>query len=166
MTSKFVYVTYIRTTPAKLWDALLKPEFTKQYWFGVVLDSDWKVGSPWKMVFPDDAVRLLELEPRGEVLEVEPRKRLVIKWRSDFPEMKGEGDSRCTFDLSEAGEDMKLTITHEIERDNSKLIGAVSGGWPKILSGLKTLLETGAPLTGLTVRAASEPKEAAVGRAG
>jgi uncharacterized protein YndB with AHSA1/START domain len=138
MTSKFVYVTYIRTTPAKLWDALLKPEFTKQYWFGQTLDTDWEVGSPWKLVFADGKV-----SDSGEILEIEPQKRLVLKWRNEFAELTGEGYGRCTIDLAEAGEQMRLTITHEIDRDKSKVIEAVSGGWPKILSNLKTLLETG-----------------------
>jgi len=141
MASRFVYVTYIRTTPTKLWDALTKPEFTRQYWFGVTLDCDWRVGSPWKMVFADGTI-----SDTGEILEVEPKKRLVIKWRNEFPEMKPEGFTRCVFDLAQEGDTMRLTVTHEIDLNKSKTIEAVSNGWPKVLSGLKTLLETGSTL--------------------
>ncbi|MBI3676064.1 MAG: SRPBCC family protein [Proteobacteria bacterium] len=137
--STFVYVTYIRTTPQKLWDALIKPEFTRQYWFGVHQESDWKKGSSWKMVYPDGRVT-----DAGEVVEIDPPNRLVLKWRHELrPELKEEGYSRCVMELQPDGDLMKLTITHSIERENSKLVEAVSGGWPKILSGLKSLLETG-----------------------
>ena len=141
MTSRFVYVTYIRTTPTKLWEALLKPEFTRQYFFGVTMDSDWKVGSPWKMTHPDGTV-----SDAGEVIESDPPKRLVLKWRNEFPNLKPEGFTRCVFDISAEGDLAKLQVIHEADMDNSKTIAAVSGGWPKILSGLKTLLETGTPL--------------------
>ena len=142
MSSTFVYVTYIRTTPAKLWEALTKPEFTRQYWFGVTLETEWKPGSPWKMVFADGTV-----SDAGEILEIEPEKRLVIKWRHEMtPALKKEGYTRCTFDIAPKEDSIQLTVTHETERDNSKTIEAVSGGWPKILSSLKTLLETGSPL--------------------
>ncbi len=143
MSSQFVYVTYIRAAPQKVWDALLKPEFTRLYFFGVTLDSDWKVGSPWKMTHPDGTV-----SDAGEVIENDPPKRLVLKWRNEFPNLKPEGFTRCSFDLSVDGDLTKLQIVHEAEMDNSKTIAAVSGGWPKILSGLKTLLETGTPLAG------------------
>jgi uncharacterized protein YndB with AHSA1/START domain len=137
--STFVYVTYIRTTPQRLWEALTKPEFTRQYWYGVHMDSDWKKGSPWTMVHPDGRVT-----DAGEVLESDPPKRLVLKWRHEMrPELKQEGYSRCVMELEPDGELVKLSITHSIDREKSKLVEAVSSGWPKILSGLKTLLETG-----------------------
>ena len=82
--------------PQKLWDALLKPEFTRQYFFGVTLDSDWKVGSPWKMTHPDGTV-----SDAGEVIESDPPKRLVLKWQNQFPNLKPEGFTRCTFDISD-----------------------------------------------------------------
>src|SRR5690242_247256 len=77
--SRFVYVTYIRTTPQKLWDALIKPEFTRQYWVGTWQDSDWQPGSSWKLMIPDGRVG-----DSGEVLESDPPRRLVLKWRNEF----------------------------------------------------------------------------------
>ncbi|HEY4317795.1 MAG TPA: SRPBCC family protein [Herbaspirillum sp.] len=139
--STFIYVTYIRTTPEKLWSALTDDaEFMKRYWFGVHCESQWTVGSNWKMVHGDGQVT-----DAGEILEAEPPRRLVIRWRHESkPELKAEGDSLCTMELEPSGAAVKLTITHSIEREPSKLITAVSAGWPKIISNLKSLLETGA----------------------
>jgi uncharacterized protein YndB with AHSA1/START domain len=93
--SKFVYVTFIRTTPERLWSALTTPEFTKQYWFGMHCESEWKAGSRWRLMFQDGRVA-----DAGEIVEAEPPKRLVIKWRNEFrPEIKAEGYSLCTIDL-------------------------------------------------------------------
>jgi uncharacterized protein YndB with AHSA1/START domain len=140
--SSFVYVTYIQTTPEKLWAALTTPEFMKKYWFGMNIETDWKTGSPWKLVFPDGRVADI-----GEIVEIDKPKRLVLRWRNQFrPDLHEEGDAHCVMDIEQAGGVVKLTITHEIDKPDSKLIGAVSIGWPKILSSLKTLLETGAAL--------------------
>jgi uncharacterized protein YndB with AHSA1/START domain len=137
--STFVYVTYIRTTPEELWSALTDPEFMKQYWFGVHCESDWTPGSSWKMVHRDGHV-----SDAGEIVEAEPPRRLVIRWRHQHkPELRAEGDSLCTMELEPIGPAVKLAITHTIEREPSQLIVAVSGGWPKIISNLKSLLETG-----------------------
>jgi len=137
--SSFVYVTFIRTTPEQLWLALTSPKFTTQYWFGMHSETDWKAGSPWRLVFPDGRVA-----DTGEVIEADPPKRLVLKWRNEFkPELKSEGYSRCTIELEPMGGAMKLTITHTMDGTQSKFIEAVSGGWPRILSNLKSLLETG-----------------------
>jgi uncharacterized protein YndB with AHSA1/START domain len=142
MSSKFVYVTYIRTTPQKLWDALTKPEFQKQYWFGMPQESDWKKGSSWAMKFEDGRTA-----DAGEVLEVDPPRRIVLKWRNEFrPELTEEGFSRCEYALEQDGDVMKLTITHSIEKDQAKFIDAVSGGWPRIMASLKSFLESGTPL--------------------
>jgi uncharacterized protein YndB with AHSA1/START domain len=139
-TSKFVYVTYIRTTPEKLWAALTEPEFTKQYWLGAHVESDFKTGSPWKLAFDDG-----RLADSGEILESDPPRRLVIKWLNQWsPEINAEGYSRCTMTLEPADSAVKLTVEHSIDKPKAKLIDAVSGGWPKILSNLKSLLETGA----------------------
>jgi uncharacterized protein YndB with AHSA1/START domain len=134
----FIYVTYIRTSPERLWDALTQPEFTRQYWFGSHQETNWTVGSSWKLVFADGRVA-----DTGEVLEIDPPRRLVLKWRNEFrPEVKAEGYTRCTFEIEPEGEMVKLTVTHEADRPH-KLIDAVSIGWPRVLSSLKSLLETG-----------------------
>ncbi len=135
----FVYVTFIRTTPEQLWTALTSPEFTRKYWFGVHHETDWQAGSPWRLVFPDGRVA-----DAGEIVEADPPRRLVLKWQNEFkPELKAEGYSRCTVDLEPVAGAVKLTITHAMDRPGTKFIGAVSGGWPRILSNLKSLLETG-----------------------
>jgi uncharacterized protein YndB with AHSA1/START domain len=140
--SSFVYVTYIQTTPEKLWTALTTSEFMKKYWFGMNIETDWKTGSPWKLVFPDGRVA-----DTGEIVEIDKPKRLVLRWRNEFKsELHEEGYTRCVIEVEPAGEVVKLTVIHEIHKPGSKLIGAVSIGWPKILSSLKTLLETGTAL--------------------
>ena len=137
--STFVYVTYIRTTPEKLWSALTDAEFMKQYWFGNHCESQWTAGSSWKNVYPDG--RITDV---GEIVEAEPPRRLVIRWEhQDKPELKAEGESLCTMELEPSGTAVKLSITHTIEREPSKFIEAVSGGWPKVISNLKSLLESG-----------------------
>jgi uncharacterized protein YndB with AHSA1/START domain len=144
MSDRFVYVTYIQTTPEKLWEALTNPDFTKRYWAGTRLTSDWKAGSEWKLMIPDGRVG-----DGGEVVEIDPPHKLVLTWRNEFlPEMKADGFARCTFELEPQHGVVKLTIVHESEREKSKLIEAVSRGWPMILASLKTMLETGAAFPG------------------
>ena len=144
---RFVYVTYIRTTPEKLWAALTDPQTIRKYWFGMTADCDWKVGSAWRLKFEDGRVA-----DSGEILESDPPRRLVIRWRNEFkPELKAEGYSRCTMEIEMAdyypdfgGKAVKLTILHEIEGEGgAKFIEAVSGGWPQVLSTLTSLLESG-----------------------
>jgi uncharacterized protein YndB with AHSA1/START domain len=140
--SRFVYVTYIRTTPEKLWQALLDPEFTRKYWCETWQDCEWKVGASWQVFAPDGRVA-----DSGEILDIEPHRKLVLTWRNQFkPELHEEGFSRLTYELEKVGDSVKLTLVHEMDRPNSKLIEAVSGGWPHILASLKSLLETGEPL--------------------
>jgi uncharacterized protein YndB with AHSA1/START domain len=135
-------VTYIRTTPEKLWKALIDPEFTRQYWVETWQDSDWKPGSPWKLMTPDGRVA-----DNGEIVEMDPPRRLVLTWRHELKkEMAEEGFSRLTYQLEPQGTSVKFTLIHEIDIPASKLIQAVSTGWPVILSSLKSLLETGEPL--------------------
>ena len=139
----FFYVTFIRTTSERLWSALTTPEFIRQYWFGMHCESDWKPGSPWKLVFADG-----RLADAGEIVEADPPQRLVIKWRNEWnAEMRAEGYSLCTFQIETvpdaSPQAVQLSITHAIERPESKFIEAVSGGWPRIISNLKSLLETG-----------------------
>ena len=144
---KFVYVTYIRTTPERVWTALTDPQTIKKFWFGITAESDFKAGSLWALKFEDGRTA-----DTGEILEAEPPRRLVIRWRNEFkPELKAVGYTRCTMEIEMAdyypdfgGKAVKLTITHEAEaEEGAPMIEAVSGGWPKVLSNLKSLLETG-----------------------
>ncbi|HTQ81154.1 MAG TPA: SRPBCC family protein, partial [Thermoanaerobaculia bacterium] len=139
--STFVYVTYILTTPEKLWSALTDDtEFMKQYWFGTYCESQWTAGSAWKHLSGDG-----QILDAGEIVEAAAPRRLVIRWQNQHkPELKAEGESQCTMELEQSGPAVKLSIIHTIESDPSKFITAVSGGWPKVLSNLKSLLENGA----------------------
>jgi uncharacterized protein YndB with AHSA1/START domain len=107
------------------------------------METEWKVGAAWKLVDADG-----EVKDGGEIVEIDPPKRLVLKWRNEFrPELKAEGDSRMTYELELEDGLVKFTVLHEMDKPESKLIRAVSNGWPLILSSLKTLLETGAALS-------------------
>ena len=142
--SEFVYVTYIRTTPAKLWQALTEPEFTRKFWVATEQQCDWKVGSTWKLLTPDGRVA-----DSGEVVESDPPRKLVLSWQNHlFPEMTAEGFTRMTYELEAKGGTVKLTLTHTMDKPGSKTIKAVSNGWPNILASLKSLLETGEALEG------------------
>jgi uncharacterized protein YndB with AHSA1/START domain len=140
--AEFVYVIYIRTTAEKLWRALIEPECTRRSWAQTWQESDWNKGAAWRIMKPDGAVA-----DTGEVLEIEPHKRLVLSWRNEFrPELTAEGHSRLTYQLEQQGDMVKLTLTHEmphVAAGQSKFIDSVSSGWPAILSSLKSLLETG-----------------------
>lgn len=140
--STFVYVTYIRTTPEKLWAKLTETEIPREFFFATALHAEWKVGGKWNSTAPDGT-----LVDGGEVLELDPPKRLVLRWRNEIhPDKKAEGDSHATFELEQKDGMVKLTVIHEMDRGQSKFIEAVSNGWPTILSSLKTLLETGTAL--------------------
>lgn len=146
--STFVYDTFIRTSPERLWAALTQPEFIQKYWFGMRCESDWTQGSRWTLRYEDGRVA-----DEGEIVEAVPPKRLAIKWRNEWKEeLKAEGYSLCVFEIEPLeGVDppaVKLCVTHSMERPGSKLIQAVSGGWPKILSNLKSLMETGTVVLG------------------
>jgi uncharacterized protein YndB with AHSA1/START domain len=111
----------------------------KQYWFGMHCESHWTAGSSWRMVSGDG-----QITDAGEIVEAQPPRRLVIRWQhQNKPELKAEGESRCTMELEPSGAAVKLSITQAIEGEPSKFIAAVSGGWPRIISNLKSLLETG-----------------------
>jgi uncharacterized protein YndB with AHSA1/START domain len=138
--NEFVYVTFIRTTPEKLWTAITKPEFTRQYWGGGENVSNWRKGSEWKHLGDDEkrSVRVI-----GEVVESIPPKRLVLTWAD--PADKSD-QSRVTFEI-EAIEDMvRLSIIHGEFKTGSVMAGKVSWGWPRVLSSLKSFLETGKAL--------------------
>jgi len=140
--SRFVYVIYIRTTTEKLWQALLDPERTRKFWVETWQDCKWTPGSTWKLMIPDGRVG-----DSGLVLEFDPLRKLVLTWRNEFqPELKKEGYSQLTYELEPLEDMVKLTLIHEMDREGSQLINAVSQGWPMILSSLKSLLETGESL--------------------
>lgn len=137
--SSFVYVTYIRTTPEKLWEALTDSQLVRKYWFEATIECGWKRGSPWKMLFPDG--RIADM---GEILEIDPPRSVVIRWQNEWKlEFKAEGPTRCTIELQPVDHAVRLTITHEIDRPESELIKALSAAWPITISNLKSLLETG-----------------------
>ena len=122
---RFVYVTYIRTTPEKLWDALLKPEFTRLYWFGVTQESEWKKGASWKIVLSDGRVA-----DAGEILEIEKPRRLGIKWRNEFrPDLKAEGYSQCTIEIEPTADAVKLTV---VPRDCQAGLEIHRGGFRRL----------------------------------
>ncbi|MEX3951223.1 SRPBCC family protein [Paraburkholderia sp. EG287B] len=147
--STFVYVTFIRTAPEALWTALTSREFTERYWFGMHHECDWQTGSSWSLRFADGRIA-----DSGAVVEADPPRRLVLRWRNMFlAELHAEGDSLCTIDIEPVEHAVKLTITHHMARPGSIFIEKVSGGWPRILSNLKTLLETGEVLMPLVVTA-------------
>jgi uncharacterized protein YndB with AHSA1/START domain len=140
--SQFVYVIVIRTTPEKLWRALIEPEFTRQFWMETTQESEWTPGSPWRIAKPNG-----DTADSGEVVEIDPPRKLVLTWQNHmFPEMTAEGFSRMTYELEPWADSVKLTLTHSMDRSESKLIKAISTGWPIILSSLKSLLETGESL--------------------
>jgi uncharacterized protein YndB with AHSA1/START domain len=139
---EFVYVTYIETTPEQLWDALTSSEFSRRYWFGTELRSDFKVGSRLALVMNG------ETTDTGEILKADPPRRLSYTFRHEVNEaMRREPATKVTFRLEAFGNLVKLTVTHEGFVEGSQLLGAISRGWPAILSGLKSLLETGKVLT-------------------
>ncbi|MBR0929480.1 SRPBCC family protein [Bradyrhizobium sp. 62B] len=135
---EFVYVTYIETTPEKLWEALTSSAFTRQYWFDTEVRSDWKVGSPFALVMGG------KVTDTGEILEADRPRRLSYTFKHELmEEMRNEAATRVVFTLAPFGNLVKLTVTHEGFAAGSKLLDGISKGWPAILSGLKSLLETG-----------------------
>ena len=137
MSNDFVYVTYIYSTPQKVWDAITKPEFAKRYWFHYNV-SDWKKGSRWEHQHGDDSGKIMI---DGTVLEADPPRKLMITWtRPD----KSKEPSRVTFDIADDDSGLvRLTVTHDQLEHDPVMAASVSGGWPKVLSNLKSLLETG-----------------------
>jgi uncharacterized protein YndB with AHSA1/START domain len=141
--ARFVYVIYIHTTPEKLWNALIDPEMTKDYWGLARNRSDWKSGSPWRHEDYEDGNKLLVT---GCVLESDRPRRLVLSWA--HPEDAGNvaKTSRVSFDIEPFMESVRLTVTHDELEPDSAMARGIAAGWPAVLSSLKTMLETGAAL--------------------
>jgi uncharacterized protein YndB with AHSA1/START domain len=139
-----VYSVFIKATPEKIWDAITKPEFTSQYFYGSVIDSTYEPGSPYIGWSGDRSQQFVD----GEVLEADPPRKLVTTWRATYdPETAAEPHSRVTWEIEPAGEHVtKLTVVHDELEAAPKTALSVAGGWSFVLSGLKTLLETGEPL--------------------
>ena len=138
---EFVYVTYIETTPEKLWQALTEGDFTERYWFGHRIASDWNVGSLYR--FTKGGAPHSE----GEVLVSDPPKQLVYTFDGCTEESRRESTSRVTFDIEPSGKSVKLTVTHDDLDEGGVTYCDISGGWPIVLSGLKSLLENGRVLS-------------------
>jgi DNA-binding transcriptional ArsR family regulator/uncharacterized protein YndB with AHSA1/START domain len=148
----FVYTTYINTTPERLWQALTEPAFTQRYW-GITFETDWKPGSP--MTWVQRGVTIAD--PEQVVLESEPYTRLSYTWHSFTPELAealelsddvrervaAEPRSKVTFEIEQLGDRVKLTVLHDTADPDSLITSMVSSGWPRVISDLKTLLETG-----------------------
>jgi uncharacterized protein YndB with AHSA1/START domain/DNA-binding transcriptional ArsR family regulator len=152
---KFVYTTYINTTAERLWQALTDPAFTRRYW-GATFASDWQTGST--MVWEQEGVTITD--PAQVVLEAQPYRKLAYSWHTFTPEfaqhfgfsdevfekISNERRSKVTFEIEELGPMVKLTVVHDDFDPGSMMLEGISGGWPAILSSLKTLLETGEPM--------------------
>jgi uncharacterized protein YndB with AHSA1/START domain len=151
---EFVYTTYIRTTPERLWQALTDPSFTRRWW-QTTFETDWEAGSP--MIWDNNGIVIAD--PEQIVLESDPYRRLAYTWHTFTPELgvriaadvleklSSERRSRVAFDIEPVGETVKLTVVHDDFEPGSTAATMVRNGWPALLSSLKTLLETGEPLT-------------------
>lgn len=142
----FIYVTYINSTPERVWQALTDPAFTRKYWFNHRNASDWQVGSEWRHEDYDDA-GLVDII--GHVVESSPPRHLVLTWASPKDAKDPDKVSRVTFDIETCGDGVRL-------EPDSPMLSGISRGWPLVLSSLKTLLETGEPLPSLLVKKAKQ----------
>jgi len=139
---KHVYEVYIRTTPEKLWEAITQAEKTRQYFYGTAVESEWKVGASVRHMGRNGEVNL-----DGKVLELVPGKKLVTTFAAMHnPESAKDRPSRVTWEIQSLGEVCKLTLTHDDFDGITQTYKQVGPGWNPVLSGLKTLLETGKPL--------------------
>jgi uncharacterized protein YndB with AHSA1/START domain len=151
----FIYVTYINSTPEKVWQALTDPDFTRKYWVNHRNASDWKVGSEWRHEDYDDA-SLVDIA--GHVVESAPPRHLVLTWAFPKDAKDPEKVSRVSFDIETYGDGVRLTVTHSELEPDSPMLSGISRGWPLVLSSLKTLLETGEPLPGTSKRKTRPPE--------
>ena len=151
---RFVYVTYIATTADRVWQALVKGELTRQYWAGNENASDWREGSPWEHRTTDatPVVRVM-----GKVIEIRPPHRLVLSWAAPSKVHDPLQHSRVTFDIEAADHAARLTVTHDQFVVGSEMLKPITDGWPRVLSSLKSFLETGTPLTAWACGANAKP---------
>ncbi len=140
--SNFVYVTYIATTPDKVWNALTDPKLTAKYWQHENV-SDWKPGSRWEHRSSEGDG---EIHMVGKVVEVTPPRKLVLTWVDPEEEEMADKYSRVTISVEPHHDTTRLTVTHDRLEPGSEMLEAITDGWPMVLSSLKSLLETGRPL--------------------
>jgi uncharacterized protein YndB with AHSA1/START domain/DNA-binding transcriptional ArsR family regulator len=160
----FVYSTYIRATPERVWQGLTDPEFTRRYWRhptagGVSMTTDWQKGSAYDLAYDETGLVVRNVDQ--VVLESEPYRRLAYTWHTFSPEWaalhgfdeetaaawRAEPRSKVAFDIEDTGNGVvKLTVVHDGFAEGSEVLKGVSSGWPAVLASLKTLLETGSPL--------------------
>lgn len=141
--SRFLYLTYIRAPAQKVWEALTDPAQNELFWSGYHQELTWEVGADFAIISRDG-----QAWDTGKVLAFDPPRRFQVTWNHQHdPAMKAKGESTCSFDLEPLSDQLtKVTVTHVMPIAESKLIGAVSTGWPMIMSSLKSLLETGRAL--------------------
>lgn len=139
-----VYVFFIRATPQRVWDALTQSQFTTKFFFGRSVESDWRQGSPWRLLMPDG-----KLDVEGKVLISDPPRRLQVSWIVPWlDEPDPPGPAIVTYDIEPVGDAVKLTLRQHVDSAiPRKYVDAGAQGWAAILSSLKSLLETGEPLT-------------------
>lgn len=140
--TSFVYVTYIASTPEKVFEAITRPDLARRYW-GHENVSDWQPGSGWEHIRANDE-RTVELV--GKVVEVSPPSRLVITWANASQASNPAAYSRVTFEIAEYDAMVRLTVSHDELEAGSGMAKGISKGWPAVLSSLKSFLETGRPL--------------------
>ncbi len=135
-----VYEIYVRTTPEALWDALTDPARTARYFFGTRVESTWKTGAPVLYLVDGKA------DTAGEVIEADPPRRLVTTWNKTFADGVTEGPSRVTWEIEPMGASCRLRLVHDDFHGTTRVFESAGRGWPLVLSGLKSFLETGDPL--------------------
>jgi uncharacterized protein YndB with AHSA1/START domain len=138
--ASFVYVTYIRTTPEKVYEAITNPDIARRYWGHANVSDDWQPGSRWAHVRLD-AARTVDLV--GKVIETDPPRKLVISWANESQQDDPDQYSRVTFDIEAQGDLVKLTVLHTELQPGSGMLNGISKGWPQVLSSMKSFLETG-----------------------
>jgi uncharacterized protein YndB with AHSA1/START domain len=145
-TTTQVYQVFIKAAPEQVWDAITQPEFTVQYFYGSVVESTLEPGTPWLGWSSDRSRQFVD----GEVLESDPPRKLSHTWRALYDEETAtEPHSRVSWEIeAQDGGITKLTVVHDRLEESPKTALNVAGGWSYVLSGLKTLLETGKPLAG------------------